>query len=136
MGDDWRIGTWVCVGCGTELSQRFHVPTDGHPSDAPPPDGWRVDETGDLLCSSCSAARRTTPPPDSCLTEAYEDCVDEESSIDRWSQVHICLGCIHVSVCRYAPPDDRLLVAISHCRAYEPPDGAPDDVSSSEPSVG
>lgn len=118
MGD-FKNALWRCGGCGAEVSQRFHVPTDGDPetTNPAPPAPWEV-RGADVLCGDCVAS---IDAADVVAGRTYSG-LSEDAAAATWQDYHICLRCAHMLVCKHAPDDEgaELLVTVSACRVFEP----------------
>lgn len=125
MAEQFVNHTWVCSRCRVSFVERFHLKTDGDPRTADPPTNWvRVQEAKIpyLLCPACAARREEVTQRAMSLSaensKTYAD-LTEEQATDRWKSSHICLGCFHLEVCRFAQAARPQLVAVSSCRAFK-----------------
>lgn len=123
-GPAWKTATWTCGRCGLETSQRFHVPTDGDPAKAPPPEPWtfEVGEGGkSYFCGECSRTRKAERRAEEIPASAtFGDCADEEETLAVWADEHLCLRCAHSDLCRFVPTDPsyQTFATIRRCRRF------------------
>lgn len=125
-GGGFKTVTWACAGCGEEVSQRFHVATDGDPekTNPLPPAPWSADSRGQgtvYLCGPCSA-RRATADAEELTDRTFGDCETDAEALERWHELHLCFRCAASPVCRVfdatvrSDPENAVLATVTRCK--------------------
>lgn len=125
--NEFKTATWECAteGCLEKVSQRFHVPTDGDPEKAAPPEPWTFEVGEDVgrlfFCPRCSAVRRAEKRAAEIPAETtFDDCADDEEILETWEREHRCLICENADLCRFVPQDNAraFFVTVSRCLGF------------------